>query len=89
MSREHLNRKGRKPGSKDRVPRTAKRIIEEIFAQVGADETLIREAILAGVKAKPPVSLGYIKLVTEFHTGAPDLTIHGKTLVVHEHRDDR
>lgn len=89
MNPANLNRKGRKPGSKDRVPRTAKRIIEEIFAQVGSDQALIHAAILAGVKAHPPISLGYIKLVTEFHTGAPDLTIHGKTTVVHEHRDDR
>ena len=89
MGREHLNRKGRKPGTRNKVPRTAKRIIESLFESFGSDEALLSRAIQAGLQAKPPISLGYLKLVTEYHTGLPDQTVRGVTKVVHEHVHDQ
>lgn len=67
---------GRPKGSKDRVPRSAKRMVEDLLERLGADPKVIEPALLKGIAAKPPSSFPYIKLLVEKLTGAPEQTIN-------------
>jgi hypothetical protein len=67
---------GKPKGAKDRVPRSARRMVEELLERLGSDPALIESALTKGITARPPSSFPYLKLVVEKLTGAPEQTIN-------------
>lgn len=81
------NPAGKKKGTKEKFPRTAKRAVAGLLERYGANVTLMSKVLSDGLHAKPPASFPYLKLVIERHLGAPDQTVLVKTQVVLAPRD--
>lgn len=79
------NPAGKRRGTKDKYPRSAKRAIAELLEQFGTDTTLLRRVLRRGLDARAPASFPYLRLVIEQQMGAPEQTVT-LTQVVHEHR---
>ena len=80
---------GRKPGSRDEVPRTLKASIKRVYEEIAAeDPALIRRALEQGLRAEPPKSYPYLQLAAYYLDGRPVERIElqpGKPFIV-QHR---
>lgn len=67
---------GRKPGAKDKVPRSFKRNVEAFFREVHTTHPdLLFAAVVRGMKAAPSVSIRFVELWLNFVHGKPPQTI--------------
>ena len=67
---------GRPKGSKDSVPRTVRASVKSVLEEIATDHRDdIREAILKGIKSRPPASLRYIELAAHYTDGKPADTV--------------
>ena len=81
------NPKGRPKGSRDVIPRSAKKAVLGLLQRFGANEKLLTSVLKKGLDARPPSSFPYLRLIIEHQVGQPDLAISTKTTIVHEHHD--
>ena len=63
---------GRPKGIKEKLPRSAKRIVEHLLETYGTDLALLDAAMRRGLKARPGPAAAYCKMVIEHLKGAPD-----------------
>ena len=74
-------------GAKDKLPRSGRACVNALVEAFGANEDLLREAILKGLSAKPPSSFPYLRMVVEHNVGAPEQPLSLTTKVVHEYHE--
>jgi len=86
MARYQKGAPGRPKGAKDKYPRTGRAAINRLLEEFALDPDLLRTALLRGLGARAPASLGYAKLLIEQRLGAPEQTVSQRTIVVHEHQ---
>jgi len=75
---------GRTRGKKGIVPPSLKASVKRMFKEVaGKKPKMIRDAIEAGIQAKPPYSFQYLQLLTHYVDGKPsDKVDHGGTVQI-------
>ena len=80
---------GRPKGSKNKHPSSAKEAVRFLLDRYGADTTLLSQVLERGLRAAPPSSFPYLRLIVEQLAGAPEqgFTVH--TRIVHEHHGPR
>ena len=67
---------GRPKGTRNKVPGNVKASLKRVFEEVAStDPALIRRAVLAGVRAKPPKSFPYVQLLAHYLDGKPADTV--------------
>ena len=63
---------GRPPGAKDKVPKSFKASIKQVFEDIAtSDPELIRTAVLKGLKGKPRESFPFLQLAAYYIDGKP------------------
>ncbi len=63
---------GRKPGSKNKIPRTFNASVRAICEEVASDSPeIIKNALIKGLKADPPKSFQYLQLAAHYLDGKP------------------
>jgi len=78
----HLRRggPGRPKGSKDRVTRTFKASIRQVFEEIASeDPDLIKTAVLRGLRGRPRESFPYVQLAAHYIDGKPADTVEVKS----------
>ncbi len=81
------NPTGKPRGAKDKHPRSAKRVIQELLEQFGSNTELLTTVFRRGLEAKPPTSFAYLKLLIEQQLGAPDQTVKVLPQIVFKEHD--
>ena len=66
---------GRPHGAKDRYPRSARRLVEQLIETYGTDPNLLDAAMRRGLLSRPDTAAPYCRMVIEHLKGAPDLHI--------------
>lgn len=66
------------------MPRSGKACIVALLEEFGANEELLRDAILRGLKAPTPAHFPFVRMLIEQHAGKPEETVAVVTKVVHE-----
>jgi hypothetical protein len=75
---------GRPRGSRNKVPLSVKASIKAVLEEVAvSNRDEIREAILKGIRSRPPHSLRYLEVVAHYVDGKPadTVTIKGQTIL--------
>ncbi len=74
---------GRPKGSRNKFPKASKEAVAALLRKFGSNTALIEAVILAGLKARPPASFPYLRLIVEQQVGLPDQEVNVRTVVQH------